>query len=138
MGEEKKESAGSFAPPAPIFHVDIHGKMDSKDNLDLDIGLSSLHKRTGERSLDVSPGMGPMENCWAARGDSEKHAEFVALKEVGSREDEERKDEERESGGRGRGRGRGRGGGGGGVKSRGRLTMLCSISLRGCEKRSRG
>mmetsp|Transcript_10303 Transcript_10303/g.34392 ORF Transcript_10303/g.34392 Transcript_10303/m.34392 type:complete len:388 (-) Transcript_10303:1005-2168(-) len=63
VGEEKKESAGSLAPPAPIFHVDIHGKMDRKDNLDLDIG------------------MGPMENCWAAKGDSEKHAEFVALKE---------------------------------------------------------
>jgi len=33
--------------PAPVFHVDIHGKMDRKDNLDLDIG------------------MGPMEHCWA-------------------------------------------------------------------------
>ena len=26
---------------APIFHVDVHGKMDRKDNLDLDIGMGS-------------------------------------------------------------------------------------------------
>ncbi len=34
--------------PVPVLHVDIHGKMDRKDNLDLDIGplaLSSLRRR---------------------------------------------------------------------------------------------
>mmetsp|Transcript_15940 Transcript_15940/g.24827 ORF Transcript_15940/g.24827 Transcript_15940/m.24827 type:complete len:252 (+) Transcript_15940:357-1112(+) len=51
------------AEKTPIFHVDIHGKMDRKDNLDLDIG------------------MGPMENCWALKGDAEGQAEVEALKE---------------------------------------------------------
>ncbi len=42
----------------PILHIDLHGKMDRKDNFDLDIG------------------MGPMENCWADRG---KEAEVLSL-----------------------------------------------------------
>eukprot|EP00960_Hanusia_phi_P043745 756222-Hanusia_phi.AAC.4 len=68
--------------------------MDRKDNLDLDIGLIPAREEEEVENLDTLPGMGPMENCWAAKGDSEKHAEFVALKEVrrkrgkGERDDE--------------------------------------------------
>lgn len=47
----------------PVFHIDVHGKMDRKDNLDLDIGL------------------GPMEHCWADKDDAEGRAEVAALKE---------------------------------------------------------
>ena len=54
---------GSEATNTPVFHIDVHGKMDRKDNLDLDIGL------------------GPMEHCWADKDDAEGRAEVAALKE---------------------------------------------------------
>jgi len=61
---EFQEHFANGQHPVPIFHVDIHGKMDRKDNLDLDIG------------------MGPMENCWgSSRSDAEATAEVESLKE---------------------------------------------------------
>jgi hypothetical protein len=73
----------------PVLHVDVHGKMDRKDNLDLDIGFRparivligsrcargfwELSSRTGI----VTGRFGPMENCWARDKSDAKGAQEV-------------------------------------------------------------
>ncbi len=36
-------------PGVPLFHIDIHGKMDRKDNYDLDLGVQCLYAHWWEQ-----------------------------------------------------------------------------------------
>ena len=38
-------------PDQPLLHVDLHGKVDRKDNLEIDLGIAPMEEEWDERGL---------------------------------------------------------------------------------------
>ena len=58
--------AGADAPPtasggyAPLVHIDIHGKMDRANNMDIDVGMGPMEEDWGEGATELIKGaLGP-------------------------------------------------------------------------------